>query len=67
MPNALTRHVGLNAGSWVLEVLVKHYLEHLFENKEKQYDPTKASGVLRRDELLYDEVFHIVRVRTRDS
>lgn len=61
MPNALTRHVGLNAGTWVVETLVKHYFDHLF--KEKSPEALQSvSGNLRQDELLYDEVFHIVKV-----
>lgn len=62
MPNALTRHVGLNAGTWVVETLFKHYADNLFKERGRSDDQTKASGVLRRDELLYDEVFHIVKV-----
>jgi hypothetical protein len=69
MSNALTRHVGLNAGNWVLETLLKHYFEHLFKNRENDSNGATSSGSpgtsgdLRRDELLYDEVFYIVKVR----
>ena len=61
MSNALTRHVGLNAGTWVVETLVKHYFEHVFGDK-KAAGTQSTSGNLRQDELLYDEVFHIVKV-----
>ena len=61
MPNALTRHVGLNVGTWVVETLVKHYFEQL--RREKVDASTVASnGELRHDELFYDEAFHIVKV-----
>lgn len=66
MPNALTRHVGLNAGTWVLETLFKHYFDQLFPGKVEEMtrtsDSTGDSGDLRRDELMYAEVFHIVKV-----
>ncbi|KAH8115380.1 alpha/beta-hydrolase [Phellopilus nigrolimitatus] len=61
--NALTRHVGLNAGPWVLETFVKHYFDQLFKDKNvKTATATGSSGDLRRDELLYDEAFYIVKV-----
>lgn len=51
-PNALTRNAGLRLGPIFFETLFKHYLEQ------------DADAVpLRKDELLYDEVFNIVRVR----
>lgn len=65
MPNALTRHIGLNAGTWVLETLVKHYFDRLFEDRKDKVDAASSegtSGELRRDELLYDEAFYIVKV-----
>lgn len=61
MPNALTRHVGLNAGTWVIETLFKHYVDQVFKDKARN-NRGKATGELRRDELLYDEIFHIVKV-----
>lgn len=64
MPNALTRHVGLNAGTWVVETLVKHYFEHAFGDRKapRTNGTDSVSGNLRQDELLYDEVFNIVKV-----
>lgn len=69
MPNALTRHVGLNAGTWVLETLLKHYFENLFKDKAARAAATEptptnvpGSGELKKDELLYDEAFNIIKV-----
>ncbi len=70
MPNALTRHVGLNAGTWVLETLVKHYFSNVFKPadgnitaEETGNDRKEGSNAnLRREEILYDEAFHIVKV-----
>ncbi|EJD08013.1 alpha/beta-hydrolase [Fomitiporia mediterranea MF3/22] len=64
MPNSLTRHVSLNAGSWVLETLVKHYFDQLFKDRKGTFDAVTVVGEnrkIRREELLYDEVFHIVK------
>ncbi|KAL5512614.1 hypothetical protein ACEPAG_3267 [Sanghuangporus baumii] len=65
MPNALTTHVGLKAGPWFLETLVRHYFDRMFHDRKegvRDADSTNDdSGKLRRDELLYDEVFHIVK------
>ena len=65
MPNGLTRHVSLSAGTWVLETLVRHYFARLTKDRDKDkvgMQEEEKSGKLRRDELLYDEVFHIVKV-----
>lgn len=75
MPNALTRHVGLNAGTWVLETLVKHYFNNVFKNadmstaaEETLNDRKEGSNAkLRREEILYDEAFHIIKVRYESS
>ncbi|KAI5120281.1 hypothetical protein M0805_005338 [Coniferiporia weirii] len=66
MPNGLTRHVSLSAGTWVLETLVKHYFEQLFKDSDRVVGTEASatngtSGDLRRDELLYAEAFHIVK------
>lgn len=65
MPNALTAHVGMKAGPWFLETLVKHYFDRVFHLAKEvpENGDDESSGKLRRDELLYDEVFHIVKVR----
>ena len=67
MPNALTRHVGLNAGTWVLETLFKHYFDQLFPGKaETVVERSEGdTGDLKRDELMYAEVFHVVKVRNK--
>ena len=54
VPNSLTRNAGLRLGPIFLETLFRHYLE-----KDEDAVP------LRKDELLYDEVFNIVKVRTQ--
>ena len=61
MPNLLAGHVSLVAGTWALETLVKHYFERLFGDEKAE---TSASGAkpLRKEELLYDEAFGIVKV-----
>ena len=56
--NTLTTDVGLKVGPVLLETLVKHYLDRL--KKNASHDP--ASTQLKHDELLYDEVFNIVKV-----
>lgn len=72
--NGLTGSAGLKLGPLVLETLVKHYFERL---RVSQKIPTAASdGVahdgapeetvpsdnLRKEELLYDQAFTIVKV-----
>ena len=73
--NGLTGSAGLKLGPLVLETLVKHYFERL---KVPQKAPATASpdGVthdagrggsvlnnnLRKEELLYDQAFTIVKV-----
>lgn len=54
MVNTLTAEAGLVMGNVVLGTLVKHYIDR---NKAKH------AVQLRRDELMYDEVFNIVKVR----
>lgn len=53
--NALTTETGLKVGPVVLETLIKHY----FERRKTGNTTTQ----LRQDELLYDEVFSVVKVR----
>ena len=57
MVNALTRHTGITLGPIVLETLVKHYFERVAKENENE-ETTR----LRKEELLYDEAFHIVKV-----
>lgn len=63
--NSLTRSVGLRVGPIVLETLVKHYLEKIkrdFVQLNTNKDEEKQELVqLRQDELMYDEIFTIVK------
>lgn len=56
--NALTTEVGLRVGPVVLETLIKHYFDRLKGNTQQDGSSTR----LRQDELLYDEVFNVVKV-----
>lgn len=56
MSNSLTRRVSLTFGPLFLETLVKHYFARVVS------DGAKAAVPLRRDALLYDEAFNIVKV-----
>ena len=60
MVNALTRKTGLTLGPIILETLVKHYFERL-SNAHDEEETTR----LRKEELLYDEAFNIVKVRAQ--
>ncbi|KAF9464961.1 hypothetical protein BDZ94DRAFT_1254956 [Collybia nuda] len=55
--NALTTEVGLRVGPVILETLIKHYFDRL--KGEAQQD--EGSTRLRQDELLYDQVFNVVK------
>lgn len=55
--NSLTRQAGLRLGPLVLETLIKHYFDRLLASAEG-----KGTTRLRKDELLYDEAFSIVKV-----
>ncbi|KAF5382996.1 hypothetical protein D9757_006344 [Collybiopsis confluens] len=59
MPNALTRQVGLRVGPIVLETLVKHYIEKLKFGHAKSDKEEDAMVQLRREELIYDEIFTV--------
>ena len=62
-PYSLITDVGLKAVPVFLETLVTHYLERL--KKNASHDP--ASTQLKRDDLLYHEVFSIVKVCLNSS
>ncbi|KZT72301.1 alpha/beta-hydrolase [Daedalea quercina L-15889] len=55
--NSLLGQAGLRLGPLLLETLVKHYIERIVDER--------GDGVtdLSRDELLYDQAFHVVKVR----
>lgn len=59
MVNTLTAEASLIVGPLVLETLVKHYFDRIKRDSTKK-QPTQ----LRRDELLYDQAFAIIKVRT---
>lgn len=61
MPNALTTDIGLRVGPLLLETLIAHYLERLKRNSTDQKSTTR----LRQDQLLYDEVFNVVKAFLR--
>jgi hypothetical protein len=56
MPNSLTRRVSLTVAPLFLETLVKHYFARVVR------DSSKTGVPLRKEELLYDEAFNIVKV-----
>ena len=58
MVNALTRKTGLSLGPIIFETLLKHYFDRIAKDHESE-----ESTRLRREELLYDEAFNIIRVR----
>lgn len=60
MPNALTRTAGLKLGPIALDTLFKHYFDRV---KKEKADDDLPFTQLRQDELLYDEVFNIVKAR----
>jgi hypothetical protein len=69
--NGLTGSAGLKLGPLVLETLVKHYIERLVAQKiptiavDGVTQDGKQGGStpnLRREELLYDQAFTIVKV-----
>jgi hypothetical protein len=64
MPNLLAGHVSLLAGTYALETLVKHYFDQFFGDKKAETSANGAKG-LRKEELLYDEAFAIIKVRGR--
>jgi hypothetical protein len=61
MPNSLTRRASLTLGPLFLETLVKHYFARVVS------DSSKTGVPLRKEELLYDEAFNIVKVLQNTS
>jgi hypothetical protein len=58
MSNPLTLQVGLRVGPMVVGTLINHYVERVRKDAD-----SKLGTQLRKDELVYDEVFTIVKVR----
>ncbi|TBU41951.1 alpha/beta-hydrolase [Dichomitus squalens] len=56
MVNSLTRNAGLKLGPIILETLVKHYFDRIAKDHESE-----ESTRLRREELLYDEAFIVIK------
>jgi hypothetical protein len=63
MVNTLTGKAGLKLGPVLLETLVKHYFERL--GREHEENAKLHTVQLRKDELLYDEAFTVVKVCAR--
>ena len=61
--NALTTDVGLRVGPLVLGTLLKHYLDRRKRSDSEQKIPTTR---IQDSELLYEEIFSIVKVRCAD-
>jgi hypothetical protein len=57
--NSLTTDMGLRVGPLVLETLIKHYFERLRRDSQ---DRDLSITQLRQNELLYDEIFNVVKV-----
>ncbi|KAK0241337.1 hypothetical protein EDD85DRAFT_818487 [Armillaria nabsnona] len=55
--NILTAQAGLRVGPLLLETLVKHYFDRITKDALK-----KTEVQLRRDELLYDQAFSIIKM-----
>ncbi|KAK0212425.1 hypothetical protein DFS33DRAFT_1390424 [Desarmillaria ectypa] len=55
--NILTAQAGLRVGPLLLETLVKHYFDRITKDALK-----KTEVKLRRDELLYDQAFSIIKM-----
>lgn len=56
--NSLTREVSFKVGPVILDVLVKHYFDRL------KSDVAGSNTPLKQDDILYDEAFTIVKVRS---
>ena len=63
MVNSLTREASVRFGPLLLETLLKHYFDRLLKDKIDSTSQGRVLTQLRKDELLYDEAFIIVKVR----
>ena len=57
LSKSLTRDMGLKVGPVMLGTLAKHYFDRL-----KSRDRADPDQLLKQDEILYDEAFHIIKV-----
>jgi hypothetical protein len=56
MVNTLTGSAGFKLGPVLFETLVKHYFERVGTTQSEEFVQ------LRKDEILYDEAFNVVKV-----
>ncbi|XP_006461294.1 hypothetical protein AGABI2DRAFT_221981 [Agaricus bisporus var. bisporus H97] len=62
LSNSLTRDMGLKAGPVLLYALVKHYFDRV-----KDRESLGSDRLARQDEVLYDEVFHLIKSFMHES
>ena len=65
MPNSLTTEASLKLGAIVIETFFKHYLERNSESSKATGSESSANTTLREQDLLWQESFEIIKVRTR--
>ena len=59
MVNSLTREASVKLGPILLETLLRHYFDRVVKENTSQ---GRILTQLRKDELLYDEAFIVVKV-----
>ena len=59
MVNSLTREASVKLGQILLETLLRHYFDRIIKDNTAQ---GRVLTQLRKDELLYDETFIVVKV-----
>ncbi|KXN87458.1 AB hydrolase superfamily protein C4A8.06c [Leucoagaricus sp. SymC.cos] len=62
LSNSLTRDMGLKVGPVMLGTFVKHYFDRV-----KSRDSADPGRLLKQDEILYDEAFHIIKSFLHES
>ncbi|KAJ3572100.1 hypothetical protein NP233_g3309 [Leucocoprinus birnbaumii] len=60
--NSLTRDMGLKVGPVMLGTFVKHYFDRV-----KSRDSANPDQLLKQDEILYDEAFHVIKSFMHES
>lgn len=60
MVNSLTREASVKLGPILFETLLRHYFDRILKENVSQ---NRVLTQLRKDELLYDEAFIVVKVR----
>jgi hypothetical protein len=61
MVNSLTREASVKFGPILLETLLRHYFDRIVKENASG---DRLTTQLRKDELLYDEAFVVVKVRS---